>query len=143
MPRILMPKQGGPSAKRAVPKKRRKEITSPKPLYDVAAVERLLQGRARQGKDISYSEALGFLGHRFTRPKMRALCAVLSAVDERAAARGQPEIAVLVTRASDHIPGQGWWIDRHAYQGPWKGDTALAYVQGIQRAAFRYWAKRK
>ena len=50
----------------------------------------------------------------FTRPKMRALCKVLSVVDEEAEARGEPELAVLVVRQSDGLPGQGWWIERRA-----------------------------
>ena len=41
---------------------------------------------------------------------MRQLCKTLGAVDEEAAARGEPELAVLVVRQSDGLPGQGWWV---------------------------------
>lgn len=113
------------------------------PLYDVAAVEALMQSVAKQGKQLSYSEALAHLGYQFSRPKMRALCATLGAVDERAAKRGEPELAVLVTRASDKLPGQGWWLDRHAYQGSWTGPEAEAYIRKLQQRAFAYWGKQK
>ena len=59
---------------------------------------------------LSYAELLERLGYHFSRPKMRALCAVLGDVDREAEARGEPELAVLVVRQSDGIPGQGWWV---------------------------------
>ena len=55
---------------------------------------------------------LEHLGYAFSRPKMRQLCAVLGDVDRDAEARGEPELAVLVVRQSDGIPGQGWWVER-------------------------------
>jgi hypothetical protein len=117
------------------------EIISP--LFLVDDVEALIQGTARAGRPISYSEALMALGMRFTRPKMRALCKVLDAVDKRAAARGEPELAVLVVRESDKLPGQGWWIGRSArsdkYNGLWEGPEAAAYISKLQRKAYRYW----
>src|SRR3546814_3609530 len=58
---------------------------------------------------VSYSELLGDLGFRFTRPKMRAVCKTLAEVDRLCAAGGQPDLAVLVVRESDRLPGQGWW----------------------------------
>lgn len=102
-----------------------------------------MQSVAKQGKQLSYSEALAHLGYQFSRPKMRALCATLGAVDERAAQRGEPELAVLVTRASDKLPGQGWWLDRHDYQGSWTGPEAEAYIRKLQQRAFAYWGKQK
>ena len=62
---------------------------------------------AAAGHALSYSELLGQLGYAFSRPKMRALCAVLGAVDEEAEARGEPELAVLVVRQSDGLAGAG------------------------------------
>ena len=43
-------------------------------------------------------------------PRCGQLCKTLGAVDEEAAARGEPELAVLVVRQSDGLPGQGWWV---------------------------------
>jgi hypothetical protein len=112
-------------------------------LFDVAEVEALVQAAARASNALSYSEALMALGYRFTRPKMRTLCKVLGAVDDRAAARGEPELAVLVVRESDKLPGQGWWVGRSAagdrYKGSWEGAEAAAHIRKLQNRAFRYW----
>lgn len=112
-------------------------------LFDVNEIESLMQGTAREGKPISYSEALSLLGYNFSRPKMRALCVALGEIDRRAADKGEPELAVLLVRASDKIPGQGWWVDRNdpKYKGPWDGPQAEAYVKTIQKRAYKYWQK--
>ena len=76
---------------------------------------------------------------------MRALCVALGEIDRRAAKRGEPELAVLVVRASDKIPGAGWWTekDTRAYKGPWEGPKAEKYIRDIQAKTFAYWQKRK
>jgi hypothetical protein len=102
-------------------------------------VEALLQAAAAQGHAFSYSELLLHLGHRFTRPKMRALCRLLDAIDERAAAAGQPELAVLVVRESDRLPGQGWWVGRQDYAGAREGPAARTFVAMVQQRAFDHW----
>lgn len=111
-------------------------------LFDVDRVEAIVQDAARQGEALSYSEVLLMLGYRFTRPKMRALCKVLDVVDQRAAASGQPELAVLVVREGDKLPGQGWWVGRTDYQGDWTGADAVSFVRQVQMKAFRYWKGR-
>ncbi len=108
-------------------------------MFDVDEVEALLQASARAAQDISYSAALMALGMRFSRPKMRALCIVLGEVDRRAKARGEPELAVLVVRESDRLPGQGWWVDRRNYKGLWEGAGAQKYIRRLQQKSFRYW----
>jgi len=115
-------------------------------LADPAEVRGILVASARAGEAISYSEVLGLLGHHFTRPKMRALCKVLTVVDEEAEERGEPELAVLVVRQSDELPGQGWWIGgarKHGFTGPWEGPKAAKLIRTIQRAAFEFWAGRE
>ena len=115
-------------------------------LADPEEVRALLVAAAAAGTSITYSELLNRLGHEFTRPKMRALCAVLGTVDEQGAARGEPELAVLVVRQSDGLPGQGWWIaggaSSHAYTGLWEGPRAKRLVKKLQRRAFDYWRRR-
>jgi hypothetical protein len=114
-------------------------------LADPAEVRAILIASAQAGEPISYSEMLGLLGHNFTRPKMRALCKVLTFVDEEAEERGEPELAVLVVRQSDGLPGQGWWIGgarKHGYTGLWEGPAAAKLIREIQRQAFDYWADR-
>jgi hypothetical protein len=73
---------------------------------------------------------------------MRALCRTLDAIDEEGRARGEPELAALVVRESDGLPGQGWWVGkvyRLGYEGPWTGRQALAFVRSCQELAFNHW----
>jgi hypothetical protein len=112
------------------------------PLFDVDHIESLLRASAREGESMSYSEILNLLGMTFSRPKMRALCKVLDAIDRQGAAQGEPELAVLVVRESDRLPGQGWWVGRTRYRGNWTGPEARAYVEKVQKNAFRYWRNR-
>ena len=114
-------------------------------LADPAEVRAILVSAARAGEAITYSEVVGLLGHDFTRPKMRALCKVLGFVDDEAAERGEPELAVLVVRQSDGLPGQGWWIGgakAHGYAGQWEGPKAARLIREIQARAFEFWAGR-
>jgi len=114
----------------------------PGSIADAGRVRALLIAAARRGEAVSYSQLLGELGHRFTRPKMRAVCKTLDAIDQRAAAAGEPELAVLVVRESHKLPGQGWWVGAAAsrrYDGPWTGPQAAALVREIQQRAFDYW----
>lgn len=113
-------------------------------LFDIDNLESLMQGAARSGRAMSYSQTLDALGYQFSRPKMRALCVALGEVDRRAKLRGEPELAVLVVRASDNIPGAGWWAvnEDENYKGPWEGAAAEKYIKGIQERAFGYWRGR-
>ena len=112
-------------------------------LADPAEVRAHLIAAASAGESITYSELLNQLGHEFSRPKMRQLCKVLGAVDDEAAERGEPELAVLVVRQSDGLPGQGWWVAggaaNHDYEGLWEGPEARALVEQLQARAFDYW----
>ena len=110
--------------------------------FDIGHLEHLLQAAAAEGRRVSYSELLLAIGQRFTRPRMRALCAVLDEIDNRAAAAGQPELASLVVRESDRLPGQGWWVARRDYAGAWEGPEARKYLDKVQRIAIAYWAAR-
>lgn len=116
-------------------------------ISDVARVRAILIAAARERRAVSYSELLGALGHRFTRPKMRAVCKTLDAIDIAAAAAGEPELAVLVVRETDRLPGQGWWTgaaESHGHKGEWTGPDAARLVARLQEQAFDYWqAKRR
>ena len=115
-------------------------------LADPAEVRAHLIAAAAAGTPLTYSELLGQLGYEFSRPKMRALCSVLGAVDEEADERGEPELAVLVVRQSDGLPGQGWWVaggaEKHRHKGSWEGAEAKKLVARLQKQAFRYWSAR-
>ncbi len=112
-------------------------------LADPEEARAILVACARAGEAITYSEMLAMLGHGFTRPKMRALCKVLNVIDEEAEERGEPELAVLVVRQSDGLPGQGWWIEgarAHGYKGLWEGPEAAKLIREVQAKTFEYWA---
>ena len=114
-------------------------------LGDWQEIRAHLVAAAAAGHALSYSELLEHLGYGFSRPKMRALCKTLGAVDRDAEARGEPELAVLVVRQSDGLPGQGWWIEgarQHGYAGPWEGPRASRFIRKLQQQTFDYWSER-
>ncbi len=113
------------------------------PISDAATVRSLLIEAARARRDISYADLLDKMGHAFSRPKMRAVCKTLGAVDDTAVARGEPEMAVLVVRQSDRLPGDGWWVScaqRLGYEGLWTGEAAAKFIRKLQKRVFDYWA---
>lgn len=101
---------------------------------------------AKAGTALSYGELLEQLGYSFSRPKMRALCKILGTVDEAGALRGEPELAVLVVRQSDGLPGQGWWVAGggrcRGYRGPWEGPEARRFIERVQAESFAFWQSR-
>ena len=113
-------------------------------LGDPAEVRAHLVAAAGAGHGLTYAELLEKLGFGFSRPKMRALCVTLGVVDRAAAALGEPELAVLVVRQSDGLPGQGWWAAGgardHGYDGAWEGPDAARFIARLQQVAFAYWA---
>ncbi len=115
-------------------------------LAEPEEVRAYLIAAAQAGVALTYSELLERLGYTFSRPKMRQLCAVLGSVDEDAEARGEPELAVLVVRQSDGIPGQGWWVAGGArsrgFEGPWEGPEAARFIRSVQQETFAYWQSR-
>lgn len=113
-------------------------------ISDVTHVRAILIAWARQRQPITYADLLNALGHPFSRPRMRALCRTLDAVDEVGRAASEPELAVLVVRQSDGLPGQGWWVGRSEGDAPreraWTGPDAKSFVQELQEKAFAFWA---
>lgn len=106
----------------------------------------MLQASARAGEAMTYSDVLNAQGLAFSRPRMRALCRTLDVVDDWARSKGEPELAVLVVRQSDGLPGQGWWIgapERRGYSGLWEGPEAKAFIAKVQTRAFEYWRRRR
>ena len=115
-------------------------------LADPEEVRAHLVAAAKAGVALTYSELLEHLGYAFSRPKMRQLCVVLGEVDRDGAARGEPELAVLVVRQSDGLPGQGWWVGdggtKRGYQGPWEGPQAARFIAAVQAETFAWWQSR-
>ena len=115
-------------------------------IADPDEVRAHLIAAASAGHPLTYSELLERLGYAFSRPKMRALCATLAAVDDEAETAGEPELAVLVVRQSDGLPGQGWWTgswEKHRFTGEWTGPAARRLIDRLQAEAFHYWQERR
>ena len=87
---------------------------------------------ARARRSLTYAEVLAHFGIRITPRRVFALCRDLGAVCERNRARGEPELAVLVVRKADRLPGEGFfhslWRDG-AYDGPATGPVAAAFIR--------------
>jgi hypothetical protein len=119
------------------------ESPAASPISDVALQRAILTEAARKGRYITYGDMLEQLGYSFTRPKMRALCQTLAEVDRQCVADGEPELAVLVVRAEDKLPGQGWWTSNPVvlrdYLGAWEGREAGNFIRGQQKLAYDYW----
>lgn len=106
---------------------------------DPAEVRDILHAAARAGAALTYAEVLNALGFAFSRPKMRALCVALDDVDAAERGAGRVPLAVLVVRASDGLPGQGWWLGRRDYKGLFTGAEAAAYVAARHAEVFAVW----
>lgn len=104
---------------------------------EVAAV---LHAAARAATALTYAEVLTTLGYAFSRPKMRALCVALDDVDAAERGAGHVALACLVVRASDGLPGQGWWLGQRDYLGSFTGPEAAAYLARVQQAVFDFWS---
>lgn len=110
-------------------------------LFPVDELEALLILRAKSGQAISYGAVFEWFGLPFQRFQVGQLCAALTEVDRLQRGAGRPELAVLVVRQSDGIPGQGWWVEKNQaeWAGPIVGPEAAAFVAGIQRRTFDFW----
>jgi hypothetical protein len=114
-------------------------------LVDVDELERLLIAAARARRSLTYAEVLAHFGIGITPRRVFALCRDLGAVCARNRARGEPELAVLVVRKADRLPGEGFfhslWRDG-AYDGPATGPVAAAFIRRETERVFAHWAGR-
>jgi hypothetical protein len=112
-------------------------------LVDVDELEKLLIAAAQARRSLTYAEVLAHFGLRITPRRVYALCRDLGAVCERNRARGEPELAVLVVRKLDRLPGEGFfhsfWRDG-VYDGPATGPTAATFIRRESERVFAYWA---
>lgn len=111
---------------------------------DAAKLERFLIEAARAGRSVSYRQTLALFGRRIGPNNVRALMRVLSEVCEGTDFRGEPDLACLVVREKDRLPGEGYF-QSHAragrYDGPSEGPLAAAFVAAEQARAFAFWAR--
>ena len=114
-------------------------------LVDLDELEQLLIAAARARRSLTYAEVLAHFGMRITPRRVYALCRDLGAVCARNRARGEPELAVLVVRKSDGLPGEGFfhglWRDG-AYDGAATGPAAATFIRRESERVFAYWAAR-
>lgn len=111
-------------------------------LFPIDELEALLILKASSGTPISYGEVFAWFGHPFQRFQVGQLCAALEEVDSRQRAQDRPELASLVVRASDGLPGQGWWLSKSHDQwtGAFVGPKAAAFVRRHQKRCHAFWA---
>jgi hypothetical protein len=113
------------------------------PLVDLDALEALLIAQARGRQSITYAEVLRHFGLQPGPYRVTHLCRDLGAISKRNRARGEPELACLVVRQSDRLPGEGFfhgpWQDG-SYEGPATGQRAEGYIRELQEEVFRHWA---
>lgn len=114
-------------------------------MVDIDALEQLLIDAARNRKTLAYGEVLGHFGKRVTPIRVYALCRDLGHVCERNRERREPELAVLVVRKTDRLPGEGFfhsaWKDG-SYDGPATGPGARAYIDDLTEIVFEHFAER-
>lgn len=113
-------------------------------MVDIDALEQLLIDAARTRRTLAYSEVLSHFGKRVTPIRVYALCRDLGVVSARNQARREPELAVLVVRKTDRLPGEGFfrsaWKDG-SYEGPATGPEARAYIDGLTETVFDYFGR--
>jgi hypothetical protein len=113
-------------------------------MVDLDRLERALIRAALERRSVTYGQLLSLFERRVTRITVAALCRDLGRVEERRAAEGWPDLACLVVRKSDALPGEGYFDSLRregAYAGPSTGPGAIAFLRGRQERAFA-WARR-
>ena len=112
-------------------------------LVEVDALEALLVAAARARCSMTYAEVLAHFGMRITPRRVFALCRDLGEVCARNRDRGEPELAVLVVRKADRLPGEGffhgYWRDG-VYDGPATGPAAAAFIRAESERVFAFFA---
>lgn len=112
-------------------------------MIDLDRLERVLVQAAREGRAVTYSQVLAFFGWKVTPVTVGALCRDLGRVEERRRRDGWPDLACLVVRKSDALPGEGYFASVRSaghYAGPGTGPPAEAFVRKRQSRA-REWAE--
>ncbi|MEZ5864440.1 MAG: hypothetical protein R3D25_10395 [Geminicoccaceae bacterium] len=113
-------------------------------VVDLDLLEARLLGAALAGRAETYGSLLAFFERRVTPVTVAALCKDLGRVCTRIEALGGPDLACLVVRASDGLPGAGYFTSlREAglYVGEPTGPEAERYIAQAQRRAGA-WARR-
>ena len=112
-------------------------------MVDIEQLEKVLLRRARERRSVTYGELLAFFERRVTRITVMAICRDIGEVCRRieAGGGGPEDIACLVVRKSDGLPGEGYFRslrEEGSYDGPSSGPQAEAEIARRQEDVFRH-----
>jgi len=110
-------------------------------MVDLDRLERALLQAALERRSVTYGQLLGLFGRPVAPVLVAALCRDLGIVCRRVESKGGPDLACLVVRRSDGLPGEGYFAslrDDGLYAGPATGPEAVTLVRERQLAAFEY-----
>lgn len=114
-------------------------------MVDLDRLERVLIQAAVEERPVTYGQVLAFFGWKVTQITVGALCRDLGRIDERRAGEGWPDLACLVVRKSDGLPGEGYFTsvrDAAEYAGPSVGPPAVSFIRARQARA-TLWARER
>jgi hypothetical protein len=80
-------------------------------------------------------------GRRPAPRNVAALCRDLGRLEALLRPRGVPDLACLVVRAADGLPGVGWFASERrggAFEGPLDGPAARVHLRTCQERAFAW-----
>ena len=110
-------------------------------MVDLDRLERALTAAARARRPLTYGQLLALFERKVTRRTVAALCRDLGRVCARIEAAGGPDLACLVVRKADGLPGAGYFAALRAegsYGGPGTGPEAAALIARRQAAAYAF-----
>jgi hypothetical protein len=105
-------------------------------MVDLDRLERVLIAAARERRPVTYAQLLAYFDRRVGPANVRALCRDLGHVCRAVAAKGGPDLACLVVRKSDGLPGIGYFTDDEIPAGA----DPIELIAARQEAAFD-WAE--
>lgn len=114
-----------------------------RPFLDIDRLERVLLEAARSARTVTYSQVLRYFDKGVGRGTVALLCRDLGAVCARNRSRGEPELAVLVVRKADGLPGNGFMVaeaEAGRWQGPLIGPEAESHMRRLQAEVFAHFA---
>jgi hypothetical protein len=114
-------------------------------VVDLDRLERVLIQSAVEGRPVTYGQVLAFFGWKVTQVTVGALCRDLGRIEARRHGEGWPDLACLVVRKSDRLPGEGYFNSLRSagrYAGPSVGAAAERLVASRQARA-QAWARER
>lgn len=110
-------------------------------MVDLDRLERVLIQAARERRALTYGQVLAYFERRVTRITVGALCKDLGRVERRRKDEGWPDLACLVVRKADGLPGEGYFASLRQEEGiacASTGPQAQALIAARQARAFAW-----